>query len=315
MERPISCGSQAKPAVPFQIEIKSLKQMRRICDPITAPFEDFHLVIEALHNAAALPAHKVVRDFIEPVSQSLQEGIKTTQFTVAHALNPTFNCSFAGFFRMLHIKNGRQPLSQIIGLFQFRRAFKQQCKAFLFLFVEILWISAKQPHRSFQSVVIFFFEALFQAPLHLDSQFIGAIPVRFRDVESVGNDLCLRQRLSSRIRIGFPHIGADFLYVARSFSGIESKKLSTVSCFRSGKTPSSFNWPYAWRLVTRATKSRCPFLRAISSMPRTPRFLISPQFTDVWTSLTIAPRTVSLVAPSFRVTSEIVLPMVCNNNH
>jgi hypothetical protein len=32
----------------FEIEPDTLKQMRNVCDPITAPFKDFDFVVEAL---------------------------------------------------------------------------------------------------------------------------------------------------------------------------------------------------------------------------------------------------------------------------
>jgi hypothetical protein len=36
---PISCASQSEESITFETEVKSLKQMRQICNPITAPFQ------------------------------------------------------------------------------------------------------------------------------------------------------------------------------------------------------------------------------------------------------------------------------------
>ncbi len=44
----------------FEIEPDTLKQMRNVCDPITAPFEDFDIVVEALLKPARLAVEKVI---------------------------------------------------------------------------------------------------------------------------------------------------------------------------------------------------------------------------------------------------------------
>jgi len=51
----------------FEVEPDTLKQMRNVCDSITAPFEDFDFVVEALLKPARLAVEKVIGDLVEPV--------------------------------------------------------------------------------------------------------------------------------------------------------------------------------------------------------------------------------------------------------
>jgi hypothetical protein len=53
--------------------------MRQIRDSVTAPFEDFDFVVEALYKAAAEATDEVVRNLIHPVLQGRQETLKAIQ--------------------------------------------------------------------------------------------------------------------------------------------------------------------------------------------------------------------------------------------
>jgi hypothetical protein len=69
--RPTSCASLPEEAITFEIEEKSLKQMRQIHDLITAPLEDFDLVV--LDKTARLATGEVVCDLIHPPTRIPKE--------------------------------------------------------------------------------------------------------------------------------------------------------------------------------------------------------------------------------------------------
>lgn len=111
--------------------------MRQICDPITAPFEDFDLVVEAFDKTARLTVDEIIRDLIHPVLQRRQETVKAFEPALADTLHPAFYRRVPGFFAVVGLENPGQFLSQFIGSLQVRRAFKVQRQPLAFFFVQL----------------------------------------------------------------------------------------------------------------------------------------------------------------------------------
>jgi hypothetical protein len=80
--------SRVKEFEAFEIKPNALKQMRQICDPITAPFEDFDFVVKAFDKPAGSAVKKVVANLIEPVIERSQKGIKAFQPAPVDLINP-----------------------------------------------------------------------------------------------------------------------------------------------------------------------------------------------------------------------------------
>ena len=100
--------------------------MRQIRDPITASFENFDFVVEALDKTAGLTVDEIVRDLIHPVFQGRQETVKATEPAPADTFHPTFDRRRPGFLRVIGLEDRRQLLAQVVGSFQVRRTFEQQ---------------------------------------------------------------------------------------------------------------------------------------------------------------------------------------------
>jgi hypothetical protein len=68
----------------------ALKQMGRVQNAITPPFDHFNLVVEALNKAARQSRYEIVRDFIEPGRQGFQKTIEASQLTLGNTFHPIF---------------------------------------------------------------------------------------------------------------------------------------------------------------------------------------------------------------------------------
>jgi hypothetical protein len=93
----------------FEVEPDALKQMRNVCDPITAPFEDFDPIVDALLKPARLSVEKVIGDLVEPVIERSQKGIEAFQPTLVDLLNPVGDGARGRLLALLGIKDGAQP--------------------------------------------------------------------------------------------------------------------------------------------------------------------------------------------------------------
>jgi hypothetical protein len=98
----------------FEIGPDTLKQMRNVCDPITAPFEDLDFVVEALLKPARLAVEKIVGDLVEPVVERSQKGIKAFQPTPFDLTNPVGDGPRGRLLALLGIKNGAQLFANAI---------------------------------------------------------------------------------------------------------------------------------------------------------------------------------------------------------
>jgi hypothetical protein len=81
----------------IEIEPDTLKQMRNVCDPITAPFEDFG-------------------DFVEPVVERNQKGIRAIQPTSFDLIGPVGNGAPGRLFTLFSVKDRAQLFAKVIGL-------------------------------------------------------------------------------------------------------------------------------------------------------------------------------------------------------
>ncbi len=146
----------------FEVKPDSLKQMSNVRDSITAPFENFDLVVEALLKTACLAVEEVVGDLVEPVIECRQKRIKAFQPALFHALNPGGNGAFGRLFALLGVKDRAQLFAQIIGLAQLGRTFQQQRDGWLLLRLKIGGIPAKRPHRALEQLVFILHKSLLQ---------------------------------------------------------------------------------------------------------------------------------------------------------
>ena len=51
----------------MQVQVNALEQMLEVEDTVSASFEDFDLVVEALNKAAIISMNEIVRDFFPPI--------------------------------------------------------------------------------------------------------------------------------------------------------------------------------------------------------------------------------------------------------
>ena len=72
-------GGGSKQAITMQVEIDALKQVLEVENAVTAPLENFDLVVKAFHKAAILSMNEIVGDFFPPMPKQIQEVIKTMQ--------------------------------------------------------------------------------------------------------------------------------------------------------------------------------------------------------------------------------------------
>jgi hypothetical protein len=100
--------------------------MRNVCNPITAPFEDLDLVIEALLKTARLAVEKVIDDLVEPVVDRRQKGVKAFQPALFDAFDASGDGALGRLFALLSVKDRAQLFAQLVGIAQIRRAFQQQ---------------------------------------------------------------------------------------------------------------------------------------------------------------------------------------------
>ena len=98
--------------------------------------------------------------------------------------------------------------------------------------------------------------------------------------------------LTAWINPAYKSVPARLLVVFQR-TGRRCKNGWLVCCFLAGNTPTPFTSPRASRAVTLAIKSRCPFRRAISSLPRRANLRYSAQAPCFATRLSMPPATAS----------------------
>ena len=81
----------------MQIKVDALEEMSEVENAITAPLENFDLVVEAFHKATILMLDEVVGNFLPPGKEQFQEIVKTVQTTFLDFLYPTQNFGLGMF--------------------------------------------------------------------------------------------------------------------------------------------------------------------------------------------------------------------------
>ena len=104
--------------VAFQVQGDALKQMLPIEETETAALEYLDLIVQTLDKATTQPLTEVVGNPVEPGIQQGQEGRVAGEPAGYDLLPPAFDRPDARGFGLDSIKDRRERLAQIIGLFQ-----------------------------------------------------------------------------------------------------------------------------------------------------------------------------------------------------
>ena len=75
----------------MEVQGKTLEKATQIEDTVTATFEDFEFIVEALDKAAGVAIEKIVGNFSQVIRERVEERIKTGQMTGLYLLNPGFD--------------------------------------------------------------------------------------------------------------------------------------------------------------------------------------------------------------------------------
>jgi hypothetical protein len=81
-------GGSCEHAITVQVQGNTLEQMLEVENAVTAPLENFDLVVEAFDKTTVLSMDEIVRDFLPPSIEQFQERIKTLQTTFLNLLDP-----------------------------------------------------------------------------------------------------------------------------------------------------------------------------------------------------------------------------------
>ena len=139
----------------MQVKIDPLKQVLQVENAITAPFEDFDLVVEPFDKSTVLALNKIVSDFLPPGIQQVQEVVKTMQAALLDLLDPASELCLGLFLGKVHLKDGRESFSQRIGLLGRSGVFEEALQRFAFFPVQVFGILAKGMHTTFECLVGF----------------------------------------------------------------------------------------------------------------------------------------------------------------
>jgi hypothetical protein len=106
--------------------------MFEVENAITAPFEDFDLVVETFHKAAILSLDEVVGNFLPLGMEQFQEIAETIQAAFLNPLYPMQHFRLSSFLGQVHIEDGSQLFAQDISLFSQSGMLKEASQDFSF---------------------------------------------------------------------------------------------------------------------------------------------------------------------------------------
>ena len=92
----------------MQVEREPLEKPVNIENPIAAPGEHLHPVVEALDKPAGLPPLEVIGDLLHPPIDRPQKALELGQPTLPHPLAPRPDCAFGSGLRVVAIEQLRQ---------------------------------------------------------------------------------------------------------------------------------------------------------------------------------------------------------------
>lgn len=102
--------------IALEVECDPLEEMAKGIDPKTAALEHLELVVKAFHKTAVVALSKIGGDEVEPGVEQFEEGVEASQpagFNLSSpGLDPAHSCRFGA----CGLKDGRQLLTQFVGL-------------------------------------------------------------------------------------------------------------------------------------------------------------------------------------------------------
>src|SRR5919106_1305279 len=107
--------------VAMQVEREPLEKPANIEDPVAAPREHLHAVVEALDKPAGLPTPEVVRDLIQPPIDRPQKALELSPPTLAHPLTPRPDGTCGPRLCVVAVEQVGQVFPQVIGGLDLRR--------------------------------------------------------------------------------------------------------------------------------------------------------------------------------------------------
>ena len=99
--------------VAMPVECEPLEETPDVEDPIAAPLEYLHAVVEALNKPAGLPTHEVVRDLIHPPLDRPQKALELGQPALTHPLVPSPDRALGPCLRVVTGEPLRQVFPQV----------------------------------------------------------------------------------------------------------------------------------------------------------------------------------------------------------
>jgi hypothetical protein len=79
--------------------------MVKVAQAIAAPFNHFDLIVQPLDKAAGVAVMKIVRDFLQPLLQCAEEGVKARESAFLNSLDPTLDLALGPTFDDVEFKN------------------------------------------------------------------------------------------------------------------------------------------------------------------------------------------------------------------
>ena len=176
--------------VAMQVEREPLEEPSDVEDPIAAPLEHLHAVVEALHKPAGLPTLEVVRDLIHPPLNRPQKALELGQ-PALHAPActrpgsrtwPPPSCSRARTGPSGLPAGGRPPRSSASQV-------KTPLEQLPLLRFELPRPFAKRPHRPCDLGILGLGQGALEPLEFLLAHRIGTVTVGPRHVEPIDDDL------------------------------------------------------------------------------------------------------------------------------
>src|SRR5262245_43991940 len=104
LARCLTRSGMSEELVAMQVECEALEKPANIEDPVAAPGEHLHAVVEAIDKPAGLPTLEVVRDLIHPPIDCPQKALELGQLTLAHPLAPRPDRAFSPGLRVVAVE-------------------------------------------------------------------------------------------------------------------------------------------------------------------------------------------------------------------
>src|SRR5918992_1359384 len=184
--------------VAMQVEREPLEEPSDVEDPVAAPHEHLHAVVESFHKPAGLPTLKVIRDLIHPSLDRPQKALELNQSTLTHPLAPGPDGALGPRLRVVAFEQVCEVLSQMVGGLDLGRVGEEPLEPFPLLRLEILSPLTKRPHRPLDLGVFGLGQCSLEPLEFLLAHRVGTVAVGPRYVEPIDDDLGPRHFLLDR---------------------------------------------------------------------------------------------------------------------